>query len=306
MSQFDRYTTTAYVEALREFMGFSKNSFLRDHGFIKDTDEPRRGRLPRYDEEPVRALELLVNEKARHAETAQTFEERYRVARDYKAMSDNGVAQALGVSRELVRRWGIAQQRCTKIKELANLLDVSAEWLEEGGEHNLAASTHIGVRVGDESKALREELFGLTQSLVAELPEGSDEQYSQAYIEWKIHNDAELAKVARRAGGRWQILEGLLLFSPWIPIPEHGLSRRNWSDQVEQMIQEELAAKPTVYGAWAALRDRCRALGLSEDEYPKKISLHKRVEKDRQRAEQFGVNLNDVVEASVDRYFPRH
>ncbi|CAB5514295.1 hypothetical protein LMG26857_03354 [Achromobacter anxifer] len=302
MSQFDRYTKTEYVEALRAFMGFNKRTFLREHGFVKDLDEPRTGRLPRYEDAPVKALEDKVNDKARSAEVAESFGDRYRIARDYKGLGDIAVAQHLGLSRELIRRWGIGQQRCTRTAEVAEFLDVPVAWLEDGGEDNLPANSHIGVRVGEESKNNREQLFGLTQALVAEIPEDADEEYAQAFIEWKIYNDPELSKLARRAGGRWQLLNGMLMFSPWVPIKEYDMTRRLWSDEVEKMIQEELVSNSSVYGAWKSLRDRCVAMGMSEDQYPKKISLHKRVEKERQRAEQFGVNLNDMVAASVAKY----
>lgn len=303
MSQFDRYTMSEYVDSLREFMGFSKRTFMRDHGFTKDTDPPRTGRLPRYEEAPVIALEEKVNARAAEAEQASTFSERYLAARSYMGVKDNDVAQHLGVTRELVRRWGLGMQRCTRPQEVAEFLQVPLEWLEgQGGEELLPADSRIGVRVGAESKQYREAMYARTQELIAELPEGADEAYAQAFIEWKVHNDPELSKIARRCGGRWQILNGMLMFAPWIPIEEHSLSRRLWSDEVEQMIQEELASKPSVYGAWQSLRDRCQAMGIPEDQFPKKISLHKRVEKERLRAEQFGVNLNDMVASSVARY----
>ncbi len=47
---------------------------------------------------------------------------------------------------------------------------------------------------------------------------------------------------------------------------------------------------------------RCTEMGLGPDDYPKRISLHKRVEKDRLRAKKFGVDLNEVVSASVLKY----
>ena len=91
-----------------------------------------------------------------------------------------------------------------------------------------------------------------------------------------------------------------LLFAPWDPIPDHGLSRRYWSDEVETIIKEELSASPSVYGAWHALRDRCKAKGLTE--YPKLISLHKRLDKEKERVARYGVNLNEMVAGSVSQY----
>lgn len=83
---------------------------------------------------------------------------------------------------------------------------------------------------------------------------------------------------------------------------EHGLSRRHWSDEVEQIIQEELANQHSIYAAWAALERRCRALGYKPSEYPKKISLHKRIDTEKARAEEFGVNLNPLIAASLEKF----
>lgn len=303
MSQFDRYTDTEYVEALRAFMNISKRNFLRERGFVEDVEAPRRGRLPKYKPEPIKALEAEVNQKAARCEaTDTTVGERYLIARDYMGLSDAQVARELGVSRELVRRWGLNIHRPSHMEALAELLHVPFDWLAEGGEENLPANSHLGVRVGDEAMLWREELYGMTQSVVSDLPDGADQEYGQATIEYAVFSNFELAQAARRAGGRWQLVNNTLLFAPWVPIPEHGLSKRLWSDEVESMIQEELATKPSVYGAWESLRKRCEEMGLGPDEYPKRISLHKRVEKDRLRAEKYGVDLNDVVAASVEKY----
>jgi transcriptional regulator with XRE-family HTH domain len=303
MSQFDRYTVTEYVEALRSFLDISKRNFLREYGFVEDADAQRKGRLPKYPEEPIKALEKAANEKAARAEALDTtVGERYRIARDYLGLTDAQVARDMGVSRELVRRWGADIHRPNVMTQLAELLNVPQAWLEDGGEENLPANSHIGVRVAEEALQWREQLFGLTQAVVADLPDTADESYAQAYIEWAVANKFEMARAARRAGGRWQIVSNTLLFSPWVPIPEHGLSKRFWSDDVEAIIQEELAAKPSVYGAWEAMRARCEAMGLGPDAYPKRISLFKRAEKERARAEKFGVDLNDVVAAAVEKF----
>lgn len=303
MSQFDNYTKTTYVEALRIFLGLSKKNFLREAGFIKEDEPPRQGRLKRYEDDPIVALELRVNEKAARAEANDTtLGERFCIARDYMGMTDASVSRAMGISREMVRRWGNNEGRPTRLPQLAELLNVPEAWLDNGGVADLPANSHIGVRVGDESKSFREQMFGLTQSLVAELPNDVEESYAQAYIELAVFQRPELAHVARRAGGRWQLLQGNLLFAPWVPIADHGLSRRFWSDEVEAIIQEELATQPSVYAAWNQLKIRCEALGMTEDQYPRRISLHKRIEKERNRAETFGVDLNDVINAAVDQH----
>lgn len=303
MSQFDRYTTTEYVEAMRSFLDINKRNFLREYGLVDASDDQRRGRAPKYPEAPIRRLEDLVNQKAARAEAADTtVGERFRIARDYMGLNDAQVARELNVSRELVRRWGEDIHRPTVMPAIAELLHVPQAWLEEGGEANLPAHSHVGVRIGEEALNWREELYGLTQKVVADMQDGADEAYAQARIEWAVFNEFPLARAARRAGGRWQVVSNTLLFAPWVPIPEHGLSKRFWSDEVEAIIQEELATKPSVYGAWEAVRARCEAMGLGEDAYPKRISLHKRVEKERARAEKFGVDLNDVIATSVAKF----
>lgn len=303
MSQFDRYTITEYVESLRSFLDISKRNFLRDYGFVSEADEPRKGRLPKYKDEPIKALEALANQKAARAElSTTTIGERFCIARDYMGMNDAEVSRAVGVSRELVRRWGADIHRPTVLDKLAEVLNVPEDWLANGGEEYLPASSHIGVRVGDEAMNWREQLYGLTQSVVADLPEGADESYAQAFIEWAVYNKFELAQAARRAGGRWQLVNNTLFFAPWVPIPEHGLSKRFWSDEVEAIIQEELQYKPSIYGAWEAIRARCEAMGLGPSAYPKRISLHKRLERERMRMEKFGVDLNDVVAAAVEKF----
>lgn len=303
MSQFDRYTVAEQVEAMRAFLNVGKRNFLREAGFVEDTDQSRKGRLPRYKDEPIKALQAQVNEKAARCEASDTtVGERYRLARDYVGLSDADVAREMEVSRELVRRWGKDIHRPSNIDKLAQLLNVPVQWLEEGGEELLPADSHLGVRVGDEAKFWREQLYARTQAVVGEIPEEEGEEYAQAYIEWTVFNRPEMAQAARRAGGRWQVVNNALFFAPWVPIHEHGLSRRYWTDEVEAIIQEELASKPTVYGAWEAVRARCEAMGLTKEEYPKRISLHKRVERERSRAEEFGVDLNDTIAASVAKF----
>lgn len=312
MSQFDRYTVTEYVEALRLFLGASKRTFLRDAGFIKD-DAPRKGRLKRkeYEAGPLKDIEAQVNAKAARCEAPGSVEpgdagttmgERIVLAKDYQGLNDAQMARDLGVSRELVRRWSNNIHVPKNLQAVADYLNVPEAWLRHGGEETLPGNSHIGVRVGDEAKMWREQLRGLIQSVVEEIPEEADDSYTQAYIEWVVLNRAPVAQAARRAGGRWQWASGMLFFVPWVPIPEHGLAKQYWSDEVEAIIQEELQSKPTTYGAWKAIKARCEAMGLTEDDYPRRVSLHKRVQKDRERIQEFGVDLNEMVAESVAKY----
>lgn len=304
MSQFDRYTTSEYVDALRVFMGAGKRTFLRDYGFV-DENDPNSGRLSSYNKAALEALEEKVNAKAARCEAPDTtIGERYRLARDYKGLSDAQVAREMGVSRELVRRWGLDINTPSCIEELATFLNVPADWLKHGGEERLPANSHLGVRVGKEAMDWREVLYGLTQSLLAEIDMSYGESYVQAYIEGATFSNPQLAAAARKAGGRWQLVSNTLLFAPWVPIPEHGLSRRYWSDEVEQIIEEELTRQHSVYAAWDAIQARCKALGLGDKEYPRRISLHKRVEKERERAERFGVDINFMIANAVKEHQP--
>jgi transcriptional regulator with XRE-family HTH domain len=305
MSQFDRYTVNAYVDALRAFVGANKRNFLREAGFVENPEQSRRGRLPKYDDEPVRALEAQVNAKAARCEaTDTTIGERFRLARDYLGLSDAEVARRMGVSRELVRQWGLDMRTPTAPGPLSELLGVPYEWLTEGGEEYLPADSYLGVRVGEEAEFYRSQLLGLTQTVVAEAPESPDLAFLQAHIEWSVFKVPALAVAARRAGGRWQYSKEAeqVLFAPWVPIPEHDSGRQLWSDQVEAIIEEELERQPSVYGAHKALVERCVALGLREDEFPKRISLHKRVEKERARIQKFGYDLNDEIAEAVEKY----
>src|SRR5690554_6518050 len=105
MSMFDRYTVTEKVEAYRVFLNLPKKNFLRDVGIITTPRSKGDGRLKRYPEGPVKALEARVNKKAARVDASDTtMGERYVIARDYNKMNDAQVARAIGVSRELVRR----------------------------------------------------------------------------------------------------------------------------------------------------------------------------------------------------------
>ena len=312
MSQFYRYTATEYVEALRSFLGIKKQGFLRENGFTDESRPVTRGRLPKYAQEPIKVLEQKVNERAALAESKDsTLAQRISIARDYKGTSDAELSREMNLSRETVRRWaeGISKPSKTDLLRLAEILEVSPLWLEQGGEEHLAANSPIGVRVGAEAETYKEQLYGLTLKQVGELPEDSDMDYIQTYLEWAVVNNPEMAAIARRAGGRWQVcktnhvIKHPVVFAPWEPIHEHGLGKRLWSDEVEAMIEEELTQNSTTYAAWKALAKRCEALGLGADAYPRKISLYKRLDHERDRIEKFGVNMNETVKAAIAKSY---
>lgn len=290
MSKFDFYTNTQYVQGLRRFLKLPKTNFLRTEGLTDIPATGRKGRLPRYCNAAVQTLEESVNAKARRAEISSStgVGERYVIARDYLGTSNSEVARMLGVSRELTRLWSAGIHRPSDIVALANVLDVPAAWLEFGGEEHLPADSHIGVRVGIEALHYREQLYGMTTAVMADIPSGAGESHVQEFIEQSVRISPVMAQLARRAGGRWQLAGGTLLFAPWVPIQEHGLTRRYWSDEVEAMIEQELSSKSSVYGAWHALKVRCEEKGLK---YPQLVSLHKRVGKVRERSEKFGIRF---------------
>lgn len=291
MSQFDAYTDTQYVQGLRRFLRLQKTDFLRNSGLTDIPAAGRKGRLPRYRSAAIQSLEGGANLKARRAETASDFAERYAIARDYKYLSNAEVARLLGVSRELTRLWSQGKCRPKDLSVLADALDVPLVWLELGGGSSLPADSHIGVRVGLDAMHFRERLFELTSALMAEIPDDADENQVRAFIEKSVRSTHLMANTARRAGGRWQLADGKFVFAPWVPIQEHGLTRRYWSDDVEAMIEEELASNSSVYGAWHQLKERCEAMGLSKGEYPRLVTLHKRIANSRERAKRFGVRF---------------
>lgn len=292
MSHFDCYTSPEYVQRLRAFLKLPKSDFLRTTGLTDLPASGRKGRLPRYHTAAIKALEEQVNARAKEAETATEFAPRYLIARDYKGLSNAEIARLFGVSRELTRLWAKGLCLPRDISVLASALEVSESWLVKGGEEYLPANSHIGVRVGFEAMQCREQLYAMTTTILAAVSDEAGEGELQSFIEESVSTSPMMSKMARRAGGRWLVFGGELQFAPWVPIQEHGLSRRFWSDEVEAMIDDELASNSTVYGAWHALRARCLVLGLSDSEYPKLITLHKRISKARERTKRFGIRFN--------------
>jgi transcriptional regulator with XRE-family HTH domain len=288
MSQFESNHTSRYVQNLRKFLKIKKDKFSIVAGLRSEPN--RKGRLPTVTNEAISALEDAANQKAARCEIVNTtMGYRYRLARDYAGYTDSDVAREFGVSRELVRRWGIGLNRPTKIAKLAEYLDVPVEWLEHGDVNSLPANSHIGARVGKEAISYREEIYGMTILALASLSDEASSGDIQMYIENIVMANLSLSEAARCAGGRWQLVNDNLYFAPWISLPQPGLSRRYWSDEVEAIIEEELAKKQSVYAAWHAIKSRCEIAGF---DYPKMITLHKRLEKSRKWSEKFGIDFN--------------
>lgn len=302
MSQFDRYNTAEYREVLRAFLKELKNdAFVRAD--LAENGGLLSGNTSHNNTATLAEFENRINAKAGRVEANDTKPgERYILARDYMCFSDAHVAKALGFSLELVRKWRLNISTPSCMSGLAELLNVFLKWLEEGGEHHLVANTHLGGHVGEENLQCREALHRLTQAELADMEDTDDEQYIQAYLEWPVFNQPELATAARLSGRRWQFINNSLSYALWIPIPERGLVRRYWSGEVEAIINEELNTQQSIYAAWEAIRNRCLAKGLCEEDFPVKISLHKRVERERLRTKKFGIDVNSIIPKAVEKF----
>jgi DNA-binding transcriptional regulator YiaG len=303
MSQFDKYTVPEYIECLRGFLKMKKGAFLSIVDVTPDSGGKSVHRLSHIPEATIQTLEIAVNAKGVRCEAGDTtLGERYRLARDYCGLLDSHVARELGVSRELVRRWGENIHRPTCVDSLASLLNVPQKWLEEGGFVHLPANSHLGVRVGDEAVLSRKQLYVLMVDVHAEIPEESSDDYKQAYMERAVMTRSELSHASRRAGGRWHLIGTEWSFCPWVPLPpERPLQRRYWSDEVELIISEELATNSSVYAAWQAVKIRCEEKGL---EYPQRVSLHKRVQRITNRKKKYGINMNALIAETCRHYEP--
>ena len=297
MSMFDAYTITKAVEIKRQFLRLPKKDFLYKCELVSSSKQGRPGRPVRYSEKAIEALDNRVNAKALSAETATSMAERLQLARDYQLTTDAEIGRAMNVSRELVRQWCSGRLCPRNTARLAGFLKVPEAWLIDGGEENLPADSHIGVRVGDEAMLERAVLHDLTEVVLQMMPAGAEAKEIQALLEQRVRTDAILARLARRAGGRWQYHsterhDDTLCFAPWSPIHEHGLSKRFWSDDVEALISEKMDSGKSIYAIWQELKAECEANGW---DYPQKISLYKRARTAREREERFGIDLNKVI-----------
>lgn len=294
-------TRSDYIVKLRKFLRLSPKNFTEK--FFSD-GEPVKGRRS-YSDELIRELEDAANEKSARCErTDTTMGERVALAMAYNddIPTPTVLAQKVGVSRELARRWVSQLQEITpgRIPQLAKILDVPKKWLLEGGEDTLPANSILGLRVGEENLQAREDLFALTQEKYAEgraseNEETANEPYMIAYLESCVNSDPQMKKLARRCGGRWHYIMGNPVFAPWIPTVSRDSWRMDWSDEVEQIIDEELQEAPTVYAAWERMRDRCEEKGYGPRQYPKKVTLHRRVGQEAKRLRDYGVDINELV-----------
>lgn len=294
MSQFDAYTQAAHLQGLCRFLGKQHPAVLRFNS-LKPTG--RTGRLPKWSQDVVDMLERAVNAKAERCEaTDSTISERIMLARQYRGLNGAQLARYIGMSREAVRLWSTGDTEPRDWAQLATVLNVPQAWLQFGGKQYLPANTHLGVRVGIDSLNAREQLYGLTLAALAEMGDTIEDTSLMAHLERKVIECNEMADLARRAGGRWNVNCGKLAFVPWVPIAPHGLARRYWSDEVEAIIQEALANRRSVYSAWQEVRRDCEAKGL---EFPTLNALQKRVAKENERHQRYGIALDFAIQRTA-------
>lgn len=302
MSQFDKYSTVEYVEGMESFLNKQSEIVFADTN-LSQPDITKPNRPGRFLIEVIGALEEEVNAKAARADAADTtFGERLKLAMDYKYFSAAQVAKFIGVSRKLVDLWGENLHRPSDIEKLAAVLDIPVRWLEIGGAQYLPANSHLGLRVGQENFDSKESLYAKTLEIIPNIPEDAEPGYAQAMIEYHVNSDPIMSELTRKGGGRWQILEGSLVFVPWISIAPYSFTRRKWSDEIEAMMVDELSKKRSVYSAYASLKKRWESMGLTKGQYPTKIYLYKHIEKERDQAIKYGLNVNEMIKISVNRY----
>ena len=179
--------------------------------------------------ELIDALESKANLKASRVEhPSLCFSERFCLGADYLGMTLPAVARTLSVSYETVRDWSLDEDKPEDMEALANLLKVPRRWLEEGGIEHLPANSHIGGRVGKQARELREILFSQTLENVGEVTDDANAAEIQLWLDSVVNMIPTLKSTSRRAGGRWQIIQGNWMFAPWFP--RVLIRQKHWPD----------------------------------------------------------------------------
>lgn len=80
------------------------------------------------------------NEAGWYSDTAATFGDRVAAARDVVGISQDGLAQRLGVKLKTVRGWenDLSEPRANKLQMLSGVLNVSMRWLLTGEGQGVA------------------------------------------------------------------------------------------------------------------------------------------------------------------------
>lgn len=199
MSQFFSYTQPEYVRKLSKFLG---STHLAVESLKRERHQGAKGRAPNYSEASIQSLEKAVNDMASRCEAPDTcFKERFSLAAAYSFKKDAVIARLLGVSRQALGWWRAGTCMPSRLECLAEVLDVPVDWLRDGGEEALPASSHLGGRVGYESLEYRERLYGVCLDVIQSAACAEIEGINRA-IGACISSCPELAKLSRRAGGR--------------------------------------------------------------------------------------------------------
>lgn len=215
MSMFDSRSQAQYAASLLKFLRVSQECDLKETGVSK-LDSGQESNNASSD---VRALERLANIKAARCEAADsTMGERIKLARDYVGLSNIQVSRRMGVSLEFVEQWvnGLHLPNNGGLMKLAEVLTAPVEWLQQGGEVNLPFDSHLGARFGDESMKFRETLFSMTLNVLEKVANSEDSERIADALNTALQTNIEMCNVARKAGGRWGVKDGQLLFVPWV------------------------------------------------------------------------------------------
>lgn len=222
MSQFFASTQSEYLRRLFRFLGCT-------HPAVKQLRRGQHGEatgsaLHSLDT-AVQVLEQAVNQLARRCEDSDThFHERLSFACAYVGLSDAALGKKLGVYRRVTSDWRYGSSRPTDIDRLAEVLHVPAGWLQYGGEGNLPASSHVGIRVGDEASQYREQLYAVTLDALQDVSDDAQFDVVNAVFGETLLKDPVRAKLSRRAGGRWLISRGRLVFVSWRSFDEQAVT----------------------------------------------------------------------------------
>ena len=306
MSQFEHPLDTVYVDNMRHFLNESKYQFLLKFGFTT-VDRDKRGRLPKYLSDAIQSVEKAFNEKAKIAEKSESIGQRIELSISYFKDNIDESAQRLGVTTMTLKQWleNLSIPTLAEKEKMAHALNVPQEWLETGDTVYLPANSTLGVRVGQEALDYRQILKAMTMNIINEIyKEKVDNAFAQAFIEWKVFNTPEIAQVARKAGGRWQICtpkyinDSNFVFAPWVPLPELELKRRLWSNDVENIIDEELrfGKNQSIYEAYNKMEKRFKE---TSEYFPQRVSLYKRIEKINHNIIKFGANINNEINQAI-------
>lgn len=206
MTVFDAHDEELYLIGLRRFLCIDAESGkAMEQAPVKSLGNEVNG---------SRALEEQVNEKSAKADDIGLSKaDRIRLACDYLGLDGTAVLQQInGEDFDLEE----CDSKCLGAAApwLENRLKVPLDWIASGEPELLRADSHIGLLVGEAAIAARERLYGLTLSWLAAALE-EDEGELGGILERMVFDDPDMALLARKAGGRWVLAAGGLLFEPW-------------------------------------------------------------------------------------------